>query len=31
VAAVLDMKILSDERVEGNGFTGAMVGLAVRI
>ena len=26
--SVLDMRVLSDERVDGNGFTGAMVGVA---
>ena len=28
VGTVLDMRMLSDERVDGNGFTGAMVGVA---
>lgn len=27
VGAVLDMRAISDERIEGNGFTGAMVGV----
>lgn len=27
IGDVLDMKILSDEHVEGNGFTGAMIGV----
>ena len=28
IGAILDMRMLSDERVSGNGFTGAMVGVA---
>lgn len=28
VGETLDMKMLSDERIEGNGFTGAMVGVS---
>ncbi len=28
VGEVLDMRNLSDERVDGNGFTGAMVGVS---
>ena len=27
IGETLDMRILSDEHVEGNGFTGAMVGM----
>lgn len=27
IGAALDMRVLSDERIEGNGFTGTMVGI----